>query len=50
VRVACVYLQTKQQATRSTCDDDSDDDNNYDDNYNNKVKVFIARFLRTESQ
>jgi hypothetical protein len=51
VRVACVHLQTKQQMTSSTCDDgdDSDDDNNDDDNYNDKVKIFITRFLRTES-
>jgi hypothetical protein len=49
VRVVCVYLQTKQQVIRCTCDDDSDDDNNDDDNYNNKVKFFITRFLRAES-
>jgi len=48
VRVACVYLQTKQQVTRCTCDDDSDDDNNDDDNYNIREKFFITRFLRTE--
>jgi len=48
VRVACVYLHTKQQATRCTCDDDSDDDNNDDDNYNKRVKFFITRVLRTE--
>jgi hypothetical protein len=43
VRVACVYLQTKQQVTRCTCgDDDSYDDNSDDDNYNNKKsEVFL---------
>ena len=42
MRVVCVCLQTKEQATRFTCDDDSDDDNNDDDNYNIKVKFFIT--------
>jgi hypothetical protein len=37
VRVACVYLQAKQQVTRCTCDGDTDDDNNDDDNYNTWV-------------
>jgi hypothetical protein len=35
VHATCMYLRTKRQVTRCTCDD-SDDDNGDDDNDNNK--------------